>query len=377
MVVPNTEPMDLNLIRSFVAVCEAGSVTAAAQTLNQPKSTISRHLARLEEILDKPLLDRSRTGVALTLEGKRLFEQSRDSIHFLTGLEGPSGRTSPAGHVRIAAPRYFARGPLSKIVRDFLATTPDASIECLSQSRLAEAPDDAVDILVSVGTQLNGANHVWSLGDVRAQLFAAPKLLGREPPPSVPSDLAAWPLLSSCGTIGVPETLVQRVRCPMSGSTRQKERATMRYLHTMVRVEDIDASLNFYCNLLGMVEIRRRDSEGGRFTLIFLAAPEDKEAALAHAAPMVELTYNWPDEDGSPRAIPAGAISAIWPMWSMTSTPRAQKLQDGGVTINRPPRDGHMAFVRSPDGISIELLQKGDPLPPQEPWASMANTGEW
>jgi DNA-binding transcriptional LysR family regulator len=205
MVVPNTEPMDLNLIRSFVAVCEAGSVTAAAQTLNQPKSTISRHLARLEEILDKPLLDRSRTGVALTLEGKRLFEQSRDSIHFLTGLEGPSGRTSPAGHVRIAAPRYFARGPLSKIVRDFLATTPDASIECLSQSRLAEAPDDAVDILVSVGTQLNGANHVWSLGDVRAQLFAAPKLLGREPPPSVPSDVAAWPLLSSCGTIGVPE----------------------------------------------------------------------------------------------------------------------------------------------------------------------------
>lgn len=163
----------------------------------------------------------------------------------------------------------------------------------------------------------------------------------------------------------------------MSGVHTRKERATMRYLHTMVRVEDIDASLNFYCNLLGMEEIRRRDSEGGRFTLVFLAAPEDKEAALANQAPMVELTYNWPAEDGSSESYSGGrnfghlayVVDDIYAL--------CQKLQDGGVTINRPPRDGHMAFVRSPDGVSVELLQKGDPLPAQEPWASMANTGEW
>ena len=151
----------------------------------------------------------------------------------------------------------------------------------------------------------------------------------------------------------------------------------MRYLHTMVRVEDIDASLHFYCDLLGMEEIRRRDSEGGRFTLVFLAAPEDKVSALAGQAPMVELTYNWPAEDGSAENYSGGrnfghlayVVDDIYAL--------CQKLMDGGVTINRPPRDGNMAFVRSPDGISIELLQKGDPLPAREPWASMPNTGAW
>ncbi|MEM1288574.1 MAG: lactoylglutathione lyase [Pseudomonadota bacterium] len=151
----------------------------------------------------------------------------------------------------------------------------------------------------------------------------------------------------------------------------------MRYLHTMVRVENIDESLKFYCDLLGMEEIRRRDSEGGRFTLVFLAAPEDKEAALANQAPMVELTYNWPAEDGTAESYSGGrnfghlayVVDDIYAL--------CQKLQDGGVTINRPPRDGNMAFVRSPDGVSVELLQKGDPLPAQEPWASMGNTGEW
>lgn len=151
----------------------------------------------------------------------------------------------------------------------------------------------------------------------------------------------------------------------------------MRYLHTMVRVEDIDASLHFYCDLLGLEEVRRRESEGGRFTLIFLAAPEDKEAALAHAAPMVELTYNWPAEDGSTESYSGGRNFGHLAYVVEDIYALCKKLQDGGVTINRPPRDGHMAFVRSPDGISIELLQKGDPLPAQEPWASMANTGEW
>jgi lactoylglutathione lyase len=139
----------------------------------------------------------------------------------------------------------------------------------------------------------------------------------------------------------------------------------MKYLHTMVRVSDIDASLDFYCDKLGLVELRRKESEQGRFTLIFLAAPGDEEA-------QVELTYNWDPEDyGEGRNFGhlAYLVDDIYAV--------CQRLMDGGVTINRPPRDGHMAFVRSPDNISIELLQKGDALPLQEPWASMENTGHW
>ena len=139
----------------------------------------------------------------------------------------------------------------------------------------------------------------------------------------------------------------------------------MKYLHTMVRVTDIDASLDFYCDKLGLVELRRKESEQGRFTLIFLAAPGDEDA-------QVELTYNWDPEDyGEGRNF--GHLAYL--VDDIYAT--CQKLMDGGVTINRPPRDGHMAFVRSPDNISIELLQKGDALPPQEPWASMPNSGRW
>jgi len=139
----------------------------------------------------------------------------------------------------------------------------------------------------------------------------------------------------------------------------------MKYLHTMVRVTDVDASLDFYCAKLGLVELRRYDSEKGRFTLIFLAAPGDEDA-------QVELTHNWdPEEYGEGRNFGhlAYEVDDIYAA--------CQKLMDGGVTINRPPRDGHMAFVRSPDNISIELLQKGESLPPQEPWASMENVGHW
>lgn len=139
----------------------------------------------------------------------------------------------------------------------------------------------------------------------------------------------------------------------------------MKYLHTMVRVTDIDASLNFYCNLLGLREIRRRDSEQGRFTLVFLAAPGDDDA-------QIELTHNWaPEEYGEGRNFGhlAYLVDDIYAL--------CQRLMDGGVTINRPPRDGHMAFVRSPDNISIELLQRGDALAPAEPWASMENSGHW
>ncbi len=149
----------------------------------------------------------------------------------------------------------------------------------------------------------------------------------------------------------------------------------MKYLHTMVRVRDLDASLDFYCNKLGLVEVRRYDNDAGRFTLVFLSAPDDaKEVAdnpLDQGA-LLELTYNWDDEEyagGRNFGHLAYRVENIYDL--------CQRLLDAGVTINRPPRDGHMAFVRSPDGISIELLQAGNSLPPAEPWASMENTGSW
>lgn len=146
----------------------------------------------------------------------------------------------------------------------------------------------------------------------------------------------------------------------------------MKYLHTMVRVRDLDQSLHFYCDLFGLEEVRRHESASGRFTLVFLVAPEDKQAFLDGKAPALELTYNWDTEDyagGRNFGHLAYLVDDIYAT--------CQKLSDAGVTINRPPRDGHMAFVRSPDGISIEILQRGDNLSPREPWASMQNTGSW
>lgn len=140
----------------------------------------------------------------------------------------------------------------------------------------------------------------------------------------------------------------------------------------MVRVSDVDASLNFYCNLLGMEEMYRKENEKGRFTLIFLAASGDKERATESKAPMLELTYNWdPEEYSGGRNFGhlAFRVDNIYQT--------CKKLQEGGVLISRPPRDGHMAFVRSPDGISVELLQKGDSLEPAEPWVSMESTPPW
>lgn len=146
----------------------------------------------------------------------------------------------------------------------------------------------------------------------------------------------------------------------------------MRYLHTMVRVTNVDQSLEFYCNKLGMKEVRRVDSEQGRYTLIFLAAPDDETAGRQNRAPLVELTYNWDAETytgGRNFGHLAYEVDDIYAA--------CEKLMKAGVTINRPPRDGRMAFIRSPDDISIELLQKGEALPPAEPWASMENTGVW
>jgi len=146
----------------------------------------------------------------------------------------------------------------------------------------------------------------------------------------------------------------------------------MKYLHTMVRVHDLDASLKFYVDIFGLVEGRRIENEKGRFTLVFLVASEDLDSFKAGKAPALELTYNWDTEDyGGARNFGhlAYEVDNIYDFCA--------KLQAAGVTINRPPRDGNMAFVRSPDLISIEILQKGNPLPPAEPWTSMPNTGVW
>jgi lactoylglutathione lyase len=146
----------------------------------------------------------------------------------------------------------------------------------------------------------------------------------------------------------------------------------MKFLHTMVRVRDLDQSLNWYCNTLGLVEVRRMENEAGRYTLVFLAAPDDVERARRDMAPCVELTYNWDTEDyagGRNFGHLAYAVDDIYET--------CQRLMDAGVTINRPPRDGRMAFIKSPDGISIELLHKNGSKEPAEPWTSMPNTGTW
>ena len=152
----------------------------------------------------------------------------------------------------------------------------------------------------------------------------------------------------------------------------------MRFLHTMLRVRNLDAALDFYCNLLGLREVRRRVDDKGRFTLVFLTAPEDESAAnntagrLGRGAPLVELTYNWDTEDYGEARYFGHLAYEVDDIYAL-----CERLMKAGVTINRPPRDGNMAFVRSPDKHSIELLQKDKPLPPKEPWVSMPNSGKW
>ena len=146
----------------------------------------------------------------------------------------------------------------------------------------------------------------------------------------------------------------------------------MQFLHTMIRVGDLAAALDFFCDKLGMVERSRVENEKGRFTLVFLAAPGDAENSRANKSPEIELTYNWDEHEYSGGRNFGHLAYRVDDIYAL-----CQRLMDKGVTINRPPRDGHMAFVRSPDGISIELLQAGAALPPAEPWASMPNTGVW
>jgi len=151
----------------------------------------------------------------------------------------------------------------------------------------------------------------------------------------------------------------------------------MRYLHSMVRVTDLQQSLDFYCQALGLVELYRDEYSQGRFTLVFLGADNDLEVARETKAPLLELTWNWDAEEGEPEQYSDGRNFGHLAYRVDNIYHTCQRLADAGVVINRPPRDGHMAFVRSPDNISIEILQEGTPLEPQEPWLSMANTGVW
>ena len=151
----------------------------------------------------------------------------------------------------------------------------------------------------------------------------------------------------------------------------------MNYLHTMIRVKNLDDALDFFCHKLEFVEISRTENTQGRFTLVFLAAVDDVEQAKQHKAPLLELTYNWPDENDQVEDYTGGRNFGHLAYRVDNIYEICQKLMSNGVTIHRPPRDGRMAFIKSPDGISIELLQKGDPLAVQEPWVSMENTGCW
>jgi len=146
----------------------------------------------------------------------------------------------------------------------------------------------------------------------------------------------------------------------------------MEYLHTMVRVSNLEQSLDFFCNKFGLVEVRRIENEKGRFTLVFLAAPDDVEKSRDSRAPLLELTYNWDEHEYSGGRNFGHLAYRVDDIYET-----CRKLMEAGVTINRPPRDGYMAFIKTPDNISIELLQRGEPKPAQEPWASMPNTGTW
>ena len=151
----------------------------------------------------------------------------------------------------------------------------------------------------------------------------------------------------------------------------------MRYLHTMIRVKDLEANLDFFCHKLGLVEFSRKESQSGRFTLIFLCAKEDVESAELKKSPLIELTYNWPDENGNVEEYQFGRGFGHLAFRVENIYELCRELELKGVPILRPPRDGHMAFIKSPEGVSIELLQAGEPLAPQEPWVSKQNQGSW
>jgi lactoylglutathione lyase len=179
--------------------------------------------------------------------------------------------------------------------------------------------------------------------------------------------------VNDASVVRVPPTLSTKSRAALHCSrTTPTPEHPLRYLHTMVRVSNLDSALDFYCHKLGLVELRRTESEQGRFTLVFLAAPADADAGDRNFSPLLELTYNW-----DPEAYTGGRNFGHLAYEVDDIHAACARLAERGVTINRPPRDGRMAFIRSPDGISIELLQSGAALAPAEPWQSMPNTGVW
>ncbi len=261
---------DLNLIRTFVAVCEEGSVTAAAARLSQPKSTVSRHLARLEEVMARPLLERDRSGVALTPEGKRLFEQVQASIHVLEPLAKPLRRAPAGGRVRVQAPRYFARGPMAQVVLDFMRAEPEVTVELHGEARLAETDAAGMDVVVHVGSRDVAGAEARPLGQVAARLYAAPALFGSQPLPATPAALSGYPFLSMCGTAGLPERIV------LSGNTGQST--------------GISCKTRFATNEIDLLLRAARDGAG------FVALPEFVGAAEVAAGRFVPLLpHLWTD----------------------------------------------------------------------------------
>src|SRR5262245_43856381 len=191
-------------------------------------------------------------------------------------------------------------------------------------------------------------------------------------PAPMTSRLARQPSTAQCDAAERPILLGPKSGSPTAKNQPRGVTVSLRYLHTMVRISNIEQSLDFYCNKVGMEEVRRVESEAGRYTLVFLAAPADKGKAAAERAPLLELTFNWdPEKYGEGRNFGHLAFEVD----DIYAT--CDRLMKAGVTINRPPRDGRMAFIRSPDNISLELLQKGEAQAKKEPWASMPNTGKW
>ncbi len=198
--------MDLNLIRPFVIACEEGGVSAAAGRLKLPKSTVSRRLARLQEVLDAQLLERSGTGLVLTARGRKLYEDTRASIHALEPLEHNNRRKGPAlGGFVIQVPRIFAEGVLNPILLDYLDANPGQTVEVVHGDRFTDSRSQSVDLFVKVGASLAQSADERLLMSVEARLYAAPKFFGAEPPPSTPAELEHWPYIALCTVAGVPE----------------------------------------------------------------------------------------------------------------------------------------------------------------------------
>ncbi len=239
--------MDLNLIKTFVAVCEEGGVTAAAVKMGLPKSTVSRHLARLEDSLEAALLDRDAAGFRLTPYGRRLFEDARSAIHSLEPLERRHRKNaSPMAGFAIAVPRFFATGVLKPILLDYLAAHPEQKIEVIHGDRLSEDHAEKADLQILVGTRFSQAGTERELMTVEARLYASPALVEEFTLPDTPSDLASWPCLSMCTVAGVPERLTLE---------NSKGKSVTVSMQTRLASNELDLLTDAACRGLGIVQL--------------------------------------------------------------------------------------------------------------------------